>query len=156
MHKTLLILFRARRVVLINETENLLYGLSSNPFLEIVTYKSLIRTIAQKSANLQSATVNWKAIDLSDLPNKSSDIMSSLITQTQSTIILKNHQTYTKTLHNLLIQQDELIRKKLVTIAIIVSDQVESFKVIIHRVKSLLKQLILILESELCQLQISQ
>ena len=61
--------------------------------------------------------------------------MSSLITQIQSTFILKNHQICMKTLHNLLIRQSETI---------------------IHRAKSLLEWLIQILKPELSKLQICQ
>ena len=78
--------------------------------------------------------------------------MKDLISLIEFTILLKNHQTHMTAHHDLLILQAKLIRRELITMIIIVSNQMQDAKTIIYKSKVILKQLLLILKSENCHL----
>ena len=78
--------------------------------------------------------------------------MKDLISLIELTILLKNHQTHVIAHHDLLILQAKLIKRELITMIIIVNNQMQNAKTTIYKSKVILKQLLLILKSENCHL----
>ena len=74
--------------------------------------------------------------------------MKNLISLIEFTILLKNHQTHMISHYDLLILQTKLIKRKLITVIIIINNQIQNAKTIIYKSKIILKQLLLILKSK--------